>query len=237
MGIEELTTKTRIPEAVADIQVNFCKNPTCLNFGRPASNRPQPRGLGAKERGRDSYVISTRHQGSVVFLRCQHCGETPPLRSSLGIWEEIQRITAYLDEKPEPCCPETGCPNHGIGISSHSAYYSFGKTRSGSQRYRCRQCSKTFSAGPSTLRQKRPEINEMVFKLLVNKMPFKRICETVGISMNTLYGKIDFIHQQCLDFAAEQERKLPELDIHRLYLSVDRHSTAHEKSGRYRALA
>jgi transposase-like protein len=223
LGREGLTTKTRIPEAVADIQVNFCKNPTCLNFGRPASTKPQPRGPGAKERGRDPYVISTRHQGSVVFLRCQCCGETPPLKSNLGIYEEIQRITAYLlDEKLEPCCPETGCPNHGTGISIHGAYYSFGKTRSGSQRYRCRRCSKTFSVGPSTLRQKRPEINELTFNLLVNKMPFKRICETVGISMKTLYGKINFIHQQCLAFAAEQERTLPELDVHRFYVSVDR---------------
>jgi transposase-like protein len=222
LGTEGLTTKTRIPEAVKGIQVNFCKNPTCPNFGRPASIESQPRGPGAKDRGRDPYVISTRHQGSTVFLRCQHCGETPPLKSNVGICEEIQRITAYLDVKPEPCCPKADCPNHGVGISAHSTYYLFGKTRSGSQRYRCRQCNKTFSVGPSTLRQKRPEINEMVFKLLVNKMPFKRICETVGISMNTLYGKIDFIHQQCLAFAAEQERKLPELDIHRLYISVDR---------------
>jgi hypothetical protein len=40
--------------------------------------------------------------------------------------------------------------------------------------------------------------------------------------MDTLYRKIDFIHRQCLAFAAVQESRLPELSIQRLYLSVDR---------------
>ena len=65
-------------------------------------------------------------------------------------------------------------------------------------------------------------MNETVFKLLVNKMPFNRIMEVAGISAGTLYGKIDFIHQQCLAFAGDQERRLPDITIPRLYLSVDR---------------
>jgi hypothetical protein len=56
----------------------------------------------------------------------------------------------------------------------------------------------------------------------VNKVPLKRICELAGVSMDTLYRKIDFIHRQCLAFAAVQESRLPELSIRRLYLSVDR---------------
>lgn len=227
--------KTRIPESVSGIQVNFCKNPNCLNFGNPASLKTQPRGPGAKERGRDTYTLSGGQQGKIVFLRCQYCGETPPLKSNLGIYEELNRVASYLDPTPEPVCPKTSCENHGVGISVEGAYYSFGKTKSGSQRYRCRNCNKTFSVGGPTLRQKKPEINEMVFKLLMNKMPLNRICETVGISMNTLYGKIDFIHQQCLKFAGKQERRLPEIDIPRLYISVARQdhminwSQAHDK--------
>ncbi|MDA8415005.1 MAG: hypothetical protein M0023_14600 [Desulfobacteraceae bacterium] len=62
----------------------------------------------------------------------------------------------------------------------------------------------------------------MVFKLLVNKMPLKRICETAGINIGTLYRKIDFIHKQCLEFAASFEQKLPGMKIPRVYLSVDR---------------
>jgi hypothetical protein len=65
-------------------------------------------------------------------------------------------------------------------------------------------------------------VNETVFTLLVNKMPFNRIMEVAGISSSTLYGKIDFIHRQCLTFAASHERRLPNLPIRRLYLSVHR---------------
>jgi hypothetical protein len=46
--------------------------------------------------------------------------------------------------------------------------------------------------------------------------------EVAGISAGTLYGKINFIHQQCLAFAADYERQLLEIPISRLYLSVDR---------------
>jgi transposase-like protein len=104
-----------------------------------------------------------------------------------------------------------------------SQYYSFGKTKSGSQRYRCRLCKKTFSVGSPTLRQRKPHKNIQIFRLLVNKMPFKRICEVADVSMPTLYDKIEFIHRQCLSFVASRERKLLEgMPIRRLYLCVDR---------------
>ena len=47
----------RVPMEVDAIQVNFCKNPHCQNFGIPASTTKQPRGRGAAERGRDTYNI------------------------------------------------------------------------------------------------------------------------------------------------------------------------------------
>lgn len=211
---------SRIPFAANGIQVNFCKNPLCRNFGRPASMEAQPRGpLAAREK--DVYTISGSLNGQ-TFLSCSSCGEYPPLKSNLAISEELDRITKYLAPEQPPSCPKERCPNHSVNIDASTAYYSFGKTKSGSKRYRCRECGTTFSVGGATLRQKRPEVNETVFKLLVNKMPFNRIMEVAEISSGTLYGKIDFIHQQCLAFAAAQERRLSETSIPRLYLSVDR---------------
>ncbi|MFA4918480.1 MAG: hypothetical protein WC581_04425 [Thermodesulfovibrionales bacterium] len=59
--------------------------------------------------------------------------------------------------------------------------------------------------------------------MLVNKMPLKRICEVVDISMPTLYDKIDFIHRQCIAFTASRERRLLEgMPIKRLYIGTDR---------------
>lgn len=209
----------RIPDAISGVQVNFCKNPLCSNYGIPASAEQQPKGR--NQLGRDTYSLSGSKK-NVPVLKCHKCGEFPPIKSNLGIFEEIERMEDCFAPEPEPSCPNFDCDNHNIPVSTPKAYYSFGKTKSGSQRYRCRLCETTFAVGGPTLRQKRPEVNEAVFKLLVNKVPFNRIMEIVGISASTLYGKIDFIHKQCVAFAASQEHKLLEMDIPRLYLSVDR---------------
>ena len=223
--MEQAPSIPRIPSIVNGIQVNFCKNPNCLNYGRPASEASQPRGkksINGYSRETDTYKLSGNRDGRIA-LYCKLCGESPTLKSNQGISEELDRLTRYWAPVSEPSCPTAICDNHSISISTPKAYYSFGKTKSGSQRYRCRLCNATFAVGGPTNRQKRPELNEMIFRLLVNKMPFKRICETVELgSMNALYWKIDFIHQRCLAFAASQERRLPEMEIPRLYLSVDR---------------
>ncbi len=72
------------------------------------------------------------------------------------------------------------------------------------------------------LRQRKRHKNEIIFKLLVNKAPLKRICEVVGISPQTVYDKINFLHHQCLAFVADRERMLAgEFRRRRLYISVD----------------
>lgn len=215
--------KTRIPEPVDNIQVNFCKNPSCTNFGVPASLNPQPRGPGSEGKERDTYTISRGRVG-YALLKCDVCGETPPLKSNSAIGEELTRLKGYLALAHRiVSCPNEQCENHGIDITQRQHYYPHGKTKSGSMRYKCRLCRKVFSVGVSTVHQKKPHKNIEIFRLLVNKMPFKRICDAADISMPTLYDKIDFLHKQCLAFAASRERKLFEsMPIKRLYIGVDR---------------
>lgn len=215
-------TGPRIPDAVDGLQVNFCKNPTCLNFGIPASQEKQPRGPGNQNAERDRYIVKS-DTPTRIRLICQYCGESLPVKSNLGVREEQDRLAGYLAEAPEPTCPNDSCPNHAVGISAPEGYQAFGTTSSGARRYRCCACLKTFSVNRTpTTRQRLADRNADIFNLLVNKVPFRRICEVTQVSMDTLYRKIDFIHQQCLAFAAVQERTLPELKIPRLYLSVDR---------------
>lgn len=157
------------------------------------------------------------------MMKCSGCGEYPTIKSNLAIYEELMRMSNYLSDNPPITCPNISCPNHNVDISIPKHYYSFGRTNSGSQRYRCRLCNKTFAVGRATTGQKKPHKNALVFRLLMNKMPFKRICETAGINMDTLYWKIDFLHKQCLAFAADRERKLlSDMPIKRLYVGVDR---------------
>src|SRR3546814_17374895 len=102
--------------------------------------------------------------------------------------------------------------NHAEGVnSSPGAYYTDGKTPTGSQRWKCRSCGSRFSAKGPTVGQKKPHENELVFKLLVNKNSIRSIARVADLSPKAVYGKIDFIHRQCLAFAADRERALQNL--------------------------
>jgi len=91
------------------------------------------------------------------------------------------------------------------------------------RRWRCSICGKTFSQNTkSTARQREHHKNKAIFKLLVNKMPLRRIIEVADIHPKTCYHRLDFLHRQCQSFAAHRERTLANLPIRRLYLGVDR---------------
>lgn len=204
---------------VDGIQVNFCKNPACSAYGVPASQIPANR-KGAK-RHKYSVVAAGRN---FPVLKCHGCGEFPPMKSNLAIAEETNRLSDYLAEPASPGCKTPGCVNVAIGIGAGKAFYqSFGKTTSGGQRYRCKACLKTFSVSKSTAGHRLPHKNRLVFSLLMNKMPFRRICEAADINPKTLYDKMDFIHRQCLSFVGSRERKLAHgFHVDRLYVGVDR---------------
>jgi transposase-like protein len=216
---------TRLPKATNGININFCKNPRCPNFGIPASTEKQPKGRWATEQNRDAYTVrgTLGHASGAPRLLCNYCNESPPFKSNFAIGEELKRMLQYLEES-SITCPNAGCDNHGIDVrTDRSGYQAFGKTKAGSKRYRCKLCQATFIAGLPKPQHRLPHKNIQVFRLLVNKMPLKRICEAADISMATLYDKIDFIHQQCLAFAASRERKLLDgMPIRRLYVAVDR---------------
>lgn len=214
------TAKSRIPPEHAGIQINHCKNPTCVNFGVPEKEGVAKWAKG----GGNRYKLSSAGK-HYPHLTCLACGSMFPMKSNRGISEELERIRAEGSAgQSEPCCPDEDCPNHGIGVSIGKPYYaSFGKTAIGSPRWRCSACMKTFSAAKkSTHRQRDSHKNKLIFQLLLNKMPLRRICEVAEVGPNTLYGKIKFINSQCLKFIADREAALPKLAIRRLYLSVDR---------------
>lgn len=217
--------RPRIPHEAAGIQVNFCKNPACKNFGVPAAAK-----LGRYRVGHarnqalgESYSITGTGKGTSA-LKCLLCGEMPSIKSNLAIAEEYFRLRDYLKSQPEPSCPASTCVNHRVGIRTFAdGYKRSGKTHSGSQRYRCKSCGTTFAVGKSTRYQKRPHKNKQIFMLLMNKSPFRRIIEVAGISAPTLYKKIDFFYEQCRKFAANRERALLEgMELRRLNIAVDR---------------
>jgi hypothetical protein len=148
------------------------------------------------------------------------------IKSNQAIAEELNRLLMeYFPTKIEHCCSNPTCANAQHPVETHpKAYYAHGKSSFGAQRYRCRLCRGTFSVRAKVaFKQKKPQINELIFRLLVNKMPMRRICETVDIHPATLYGKIDFIYNQCLAYAGYQEQIFRDApSVRRLYLALDR---------------
>lgn len=222
-------SEPRIPEAADGIQVNFCKNPVCVNFGVPAKSKRPPRGASAASG--DTYIIVGKigkNASSIPMLRCKRCGETPTIKSNRAIAEELQR---YLPKKAPrrtaSSCPEAACENHGKEIGEHrSCYARHGSTSSGANRYRCKRCGKVFTEDHSVVPAFRQSVHKHknigVFKHLLARMPFSQICEYEEIEMKTLHQKLAFIYKQCRAFAAHREQELPKLKFSQLNISVDR---------------
>ena len=222
---------SRIPPVADGLQVNFCKNPACDNYGLPALERIKglaltgPFGSGA---GRDEYTVSSglKRGSNIPAIKCKLCGQGPPLKSNQGIKEEQYRIEAYLNT-PHPVndvCPTAGCTNHcSCRKDRPDLYHAIGKTKAGSLRYRCKACGKTFSVKTTTIsRQRKSHKNIIVFRCLMNKVPLNRICEIANLRPPALYGKIDFIYNQCLKFIKDQELALRDKEFKTLHISSDR---------------
>lgn len=208
---------------MAGIQANFCKNPGCANFGIPETPHRARRALGAEPMPGDYSLVSTG-KGKPA-LKCGLCADIIPLRSNLAIAEEVRRLISCLEAEPEGACTNPDCAMHEVPISEAPAnYVRFGKTAAGTPRWRCNTCRTTFSlGGKATKKQRMAHKNRDVFSLLMNKSPLNRMAEVTGLDKKSLYGKIDFIHRQCLRFAGDRELQLKnDIELPKMYVAVDR---------------
>ena len=223
MNKKSRSTKSRIPRAYKGIQVNFCKDPNCPNFGVPAKVRKLKSG-GPKGTGRDTYTLDKKRY-KLPHLICSLCNEVIPIRSNEAIHQEFSRISIYLNTNDSPSCPNPDCLNHVIKLDdAPKSYYLHGKTHSGSLRYKCKNCGKTFSVPAKTaLNHKKPHLNRRIFLDLVTQSSLASIRKTEFISYSTIYGKIDWLYQRCIKFAASRENLLRNgLVLPKLYIGVDR---------------
>ena len=214
---QEAKNHPRVPPASHGLNINHCKNPVCPNFGVPVPEQAQY--------GASPYTIVATASNTPA-ARCNTCGEVFGLKSNGGVFEEAWRILSRTYDVPS--CPEERCPNHRVPVDTEGAYHSFGTTKAGSRRYRCKAdgCGRTFSVKPkgqNPIRNQRlSDKNKTILSMLVNKMPFKRICEAADVSMKVLLDRIDFFHEQSLAFMAARERGLRDMNIDRLHIGVDR---------------
>lgn len=210
----------RVPLPVNGIQANTCHNPLCSHFG-VHPRQDVTRGAHGK---RDGYRILGSNN-DLRSLYCVACGTSTRLKSNLAISEETERL--WLPHIPPvgPHCKNKECDNHHRPLSGHpDEYVHFGTNTSGSPRYRCKRCKKTFSySSRPTLRQRHPEKNNDIFRALINKVPMRRICELMDVGPAVLYQRLGFFEQQCNRFARIMERPLIEgMRFSQLSISIDR---------------
>lgn len=213
-----------VPPEIGGINVNFCKNPSCQNFGVPANLVKWARRKASGLNTVPGAAYTLCGVGKLrPALKCSMCGEIFSIKSNLAVAEEAYRFAGHLMPSDPICCPEPSCANHTVPFKTPGAYYRFGTTSTGAQRLRCRVCGKTFAIGGKALKRQRiTHLNKTILLALTNKMPIRRIAKVTGLNPGALYGKINFLYRQCLAFAQAKERGRMELERDRLYLSVDR---------------
>jgi len=202
------------------VNVNFCKNPLCSNFGIPAELESRQ---GRNRRGsndRSLYAISgTAFEASI---RCSACNTHSVIKSNKAIREEFDRHLQALSRPRGHHCPDEACENHVKPVDSHpESYHRHGTSASGAARYRCKACRKTFSARTGHSRHRKSHENRTVFQLLVSKVAIAKIAQITDLSPPAVYGKIDFLHEQCRKFLADRERHLPDMVLGDMKVCTD----------------
>lgn len=212
----------RVPPAYEGLQINFCRNIFCDNYGQPVDPTPIPTGRG--HTSPDDYRVGGKALTGEATFFCRLCSTATSTKSNLAIRQEYHRLHAYLKPAGPVVCTNPDCPNSkpSDGSSQRNRFRPYGHTKAGSPRYRCLSCGKTFStpARPS-LRQQLVHKNRLIFRLLINKVPLSRICEIADVSPKTLYTKIDFIHRRCLEFLGSRERRFYGEKFESLYIAMD----------------
>lgn len=157
-------------------------------------------------------------------MKCGLCGSKNPLRSNESIAQELGRLSAHIFDAKQTCCPNEACTSRSVPVETLGFYVRNGKTPSGTPRWRCNACRKTFAgAAAPQARQRKPHKNREVFALLMNKMPLQRISEVTGLDPKSVYGKIALIHRQCMAFAGKREQQLVQgMALPSMYIALDR---------------
>ena len=212
----------RVPLPADGIQVNFCKNPACVNFGMPAETVAQPLGFSARKGRKDRYIRTGDKDGRSLY--CQACKETVPIKSNQGISEELQRMMAFFAPIESVGCKTDKCVNNGVSLAQGGNHYiAAGHTKAGSQRFRCKACCKLFSIPlAANLRQRKVGKSVEVFRLLMLKNGIRKTAKYARIAPSTVLDMLGLIHRQCMLFAANRERSFPQRHFKRLYIAVDR---------------
>ncbi|WP_068544604.1 exonuclease domain-containing protein [Thalassotalea crassostreae] len=220
------------------VQLNFCKNPNCDNYRIPATN-PKKDKDGKPKRGLgNDYRITN----SGERLTCQLCKTSTNLVNNRAFVFESMRVQS-LSQMNLPSCPNEKiargkgrgkpCINFGRDIYSYpNLYAKKGKVHSQvknqshmySRRYECKHCKSPFTVKMfPEMGQTNANINEILFRGLMNKGVINRLQEQIDIPAMLIYKRIQFFYDQCVLFDSfHMQKNLNVLKNKHLEISMDR---------------
>ncbi|HCG5954542.1 TPA: hypothetical protein NJ081_002997 [Vibrio parahaemolyticus] len=243
VGARPIPRSFKDPVSNQMVQLNFCKNPNCENYGIPALNpKLKPDGTPKKGLG-NSYAINYNEKRG-ADLRCKLCGSITILLSNRAFVEEVNRLKRIHRNQPICCTDKTfgktrrknKCRNTTVNFLDNPDRYNL-KDRNivkrerrkimMSQRLECRACKEKFFVPTfGEHKQVRWDLNERIFEELVGKGVINRIQEMLrkhGCNKKLIYNKIDFIYRQCIEFDSWQiKQNIGRLKDKSLSLSMDR---------------
>ena len=102
----------RVPLEYEGIQVNYCKNVECKNYGVPPDTEYKYPLTGGKY-----HKCSGEKKATSIKCMEPDCGRTNPIKNNEEIYREITRLAEYLKVNPLPpaVCPNQECQNHKDG--------------------------------------------------------------------------------------------------------------------------
>jgi transposase-like protein len=118
-------------------------------------------------------------------------------------------------------CPNPICVNHTIPAKNwyvKNGYFKPKNTQQKTPRYRCKACGKSFSTHTDkpTAYQKKPEINTLLFKLLVSGVSLRRAAQILEVKYDTVV-----LHFQYLAEQAQKQHQLFLQTVQTSFVQVD----------------
>jgi len=206
--------KRRLPFPSLGIGINFCRNPQCDLFARP----PDP----YIRHGRPSIKVKRNQpRGEVIgsgdekTFKCGACGQSSIIKNNAAVVEQYRRLRQRYQAEPPPpdFCQNAACDNYQKRLSKNpDLYRKAGRTGTGTQRYMCKACLKTFTVGSRIRKQHRSSANGDVLWMIANGNPLSKISDFTGLCPRDVYRKIDFIYSRVVDHNARREGSFASVD-------------------------
>lgn len=208
--------KRRLPLPFFGVDVNFCRNAQCAQFGIFPDPR-DGRGGGLSSANTNFPRGGVGGSGDKKAFTCGLCGQESVVKNNRAIVEEYTRLRRL--QRPDgtgKSCRKAECPSRGKSVDDRPELYrKVGRTSAGHQRILCKHCGSTFTVGHPARNHRRQSKNGQVLKLLVHGNSLSKISEIADLAPRDVYRKLDFIYERVREFTARREGDLRSADWER----------------------